>query len=173
MTSAVSIETSRLILRTVTMADLDSVASSWELDKGPIPLPEAEQKINSMLSNHAQNVPGKIVHICLAIISKVTNEFIGWCGLDHTDRSDTDPALFYLLKETYWGKGLATEAAGALLNVAFTQLELPSIHGGAAPENLASKRVMKKLGMKYKGLDKEGGYSFSITRDEYLSINEK
>lgn len=120
MTSAVSIETSRLILRTVTMADIDGVASSWKLDEGPIPLPEAEQKINSMLSRHAQNVPGKIIHICLAIISKATNEFIGWCGLDHTNKSDTDPALFYLLKENYWGKGLATEAASALLNLAFT-----------------------------------------------------
>ncbi len=173
MTSVVSIETSRLILRTVTMADIDGVASSWKLDEGPIPLPEAEQKINSMLSSHAQNVPGKIIHICLAIISKDINEFIGWCGLDHTNKSDTDPALFYLLKENYWGKGLATEAASALLNLAFTQLELASIHGGAAPENLASKRVMEKLGMKYIGLDEEGGYAFTITRDGYLTNNKK
>jgi len=173
MTSVVLIETARLILRTVTMADTDGVASSWKLDEGPIPLSEAEQKIKHMLSNHAQNVPGKIVHLCLAIIFKETNEFIGWCGLDHTNQKDADPALFYLLKADYWGKGLATEAARALLDYTFTQLELASIHGGAAIDNLASKRVMEKLGMKYVGLDEEGGYAFTTTRDEYLTISRK
>ena len=65
---------------------------------------------------------------------------------------------------------MATEAAQALLDYAFTQLELASIHGGAAPENLASKRVMEKLGMKYVGLDEEGGYAFTVSKEEYLNI---
>ncbi len=173
MTSVVLIETARLIIRTVTKADADGVASSWKLDEGSIPLSEAEQKIEWMLSNHAQNIPGKIVHLCLAIIFKGTNEFIGWCGLDHTNRKDTDPALFYLLKANYRGRGLATEAARVLLDYTFTQLELASIHGGAAPENLASKRVMEKIGMKYIGLDEEGGYAFTITRDEYWAIGRE
>ncbi|GAP12762.1 acetyltransferase [Longilinea arvoryzae] len=162
------IETARLILRTVTPADVAGVASSWKLDEGPIPLPEAERVIQRMRANHAQNRPGKIVHLCLAILSKETNEFIGWCGLDHTQPADADPALFYLLKSDDWGKGLATEAARALLDYAFTRMELPSIHGGAAPENLASKRVMEKIGMKYVGLDEEGGYAFTISRKEFL-----
>jgi hypothetical protein len=93
--NVVYIETAMLILRTVTMADVDGVASSWNLDEGPISTAEAEQKIKSMLSNHAQNRPGKLLHLCLAIISKETDEFIGWCGLDHTNPADADPALFY------------------------------------------------------------------------------
>lgn len=152
------------------MADVDSVASCWNLDEGPVPNSEAEQVINRMLSNHAQNKPGKIVHLCLAIIFKKTNEFIGWCGLDHTNPKDSDPALFYLLKKQYWGMGLATEAASALLDYAFRELELTSIHGGAAQDNLASKRIMEKIGMHYLGLDEEGGYAFTISRDEYLSF---
>jgi ribosomal-protein-alanine N-acetyltransferase len=173
MKSNVSIETARLILRTVTMADIEAVASGWKLDDGPIPHKEAEQKISRMLANHAQNTPGKLIHLCLAILLKDTHEFIGWCGLDHLDRTKADPALFYLLKANYWGKGLATEAAGALLSYAFDQMDLASIHGGAAPENIASKRVMEKLGMKYAGLDEEGGYAFTITREEYWSAREK
>ena len=169
MTTTVLIETARLILRTVTEVDVAGVASNWRLDDGPLPLAEAEQKINWMLSNHAQNRPGKIVHLCLAIILKGENEFIGWCGLDHTHLTDADPALFYLLKARYWGEGLATEAARALLDFAFTRLELPGIHGGAAPENLASKRVMEKIGMRYIGLDEEGGYAFTIGQEEWPS----
>ena len=101
-----------------------------------------------------------------------TNKFIGWCGLDHLDQTKVDPALFYLLKANYWGKGLATEAARALLSCAFTQMDLASIHGGAAPENIASKRVMEKLGMKYVGLDEDGGYTFAITQEEYWKIDD-
>jgi hypothetical protein len=57
MTSDVSIETVRLIIRTATMADIENVASSWKLDDDPIPLAEAGQKILWMLSNHARNLP--------------------------------------------------------------------------------------------------------------------
>lgn len=162
----ISITTARLILRSVTMADLEAVAGSWKLDEGPISRAEAAEKISWMLSNHAQNRPGKVVHLCLAIILKDTHELIGWCGLDHRDQAQADPALFYLLKAAYWGKGLATEAAGALLRYAFDQLQLASVHGGAAPENLASRRVMEKIGMRYIGLDEEGGYAFTMARQE-------
>ena len=169
MTSEVRIETSRLTLQTVTPADVEAVAACWELDEPPVPLEVAEQKIAWMQSNHACNRPGKIIHLCLAIIFKETGEFIGWCGLDHRNPADADPALFYLLKAKYWGKGLATEAAAALLGYAFSPLDLPGIHAGAAPENLASRRVMEKLGMHYLGLDEEGGYAFTITREEFLN----
>jgi ribosomal-protein-alanine N-acetyltransferase len=164
MARPISIETPRLIIRSVTMADLEDVAASWRLDEGPITPGEAREKISWMRSNHEQNKPGQVVHLCLAILLKDTQEFIGWCGLDHLDETQVDPALFYLLKAAYWGQGLATEAAGALLRYAFAQLELTSIHGGAAPQNLASKRVMEKIGMRYIGLDEKGGYAFTMER---------
>jgi len=173
MTSEALIETARLILRTATMADIDGVASNWKLDEGSIPLSDAAMKIEGMLSNHAQNMPGKILHLCLAILLKESNEIIGWCGLNHTKPEDADPALFYLLKNKHWGMGLATEAARALLEYAFTQLELASIHGGAAADNIPSKRVMEKASMKYIGLDEEGGYAFTITQDDYWANGRK
>ena len=169
MTPDIFIVTPRLILRTVTPADVEAVASCWELDDPPVPLEVAEQKIAWMQSNHACNRPGKIIHLCLAIILKETGEFIGWCGLDHRNQADADPALFYLLKARFWGKGLATEAAAALVTYAFGQMALPSLHAGAAPENLASRRVMEKLGMQYLGLDEEGGCAFTITRADFLN----
>lgn len=169
MQSKIRIETARLIIRTITTADVDAVACSWKLDEGPIPRAEAEQQVQWMLANHAQNIPGKLTHLCLAIILKNTGEFIGWCGLDHLDSTKPDPALFYLLKADYWGHGLATEAARALLGYAFGPMSLPSVHGGAAPKNIASKRVMEKIGMRYLGTDDEGGCAFRITRETYYT----
>ena len=168
MTTSVFIETTRLILRTVTMDDVEDVASSWKLAEGPISRKEAEDKVIWMLGNHKQNVPGRLVHLCLAIIDKDTLEFIGWCGLDHLDQTRKNPVLFYLLKASYWGKGLATEAARAILGYAFGELDLARIDSGAAFENIASKRVMEKIGMRYLGIDEEGGYSFTLTKEEYF-----
>ncbi len=161
------IETARLILRTVTMEDVEGVALSWKLDEGAISRQEAEERIRWMLDNHRQNAPGKVVHLCLAIVPKDAQGIIGWCGLDHRDRSKAAPVLFYLLKASYWGKGLATEAAAAVLGCAFGELELARVNSAAAFENVASKRVMEKIGMRYVGLDEEGGHSFTIGRGEY------
>lgn len=162
-----NIETARLILRTVTMEDIDAVAESWRLDKGPLSREEAHERIAWMLDNHSQIAPGALRHLCLAIIDKETQTFAGWCGLDHRDPVQTHPVLFYLLKARYWGRGLATEAAEALLSLAFRELGLAQIDGGAAFDNPASKRVMDKVGMTYLGLDKEGGHSFTITAEKY------
>jgi len=164
---SVFIETARLILRTVTMDDLEDVALTWRLDDGPISRQEAETQVRWMLDNHRQNAPGRLVHLCLAIIHKDTHEFIGWCGLDHRDRTKAAPVLFYLLKASYWGKGLATEAARAVLGCAFAELGLARVDSAAAFDNIPSKRVMEKIGMRYVGLDEEGGYSFTLTREEY------
>ncbi len=161
------IETAGLVLRTVTMDDVEDVALTWRLDEGPISRQEAEHRLNWMLDNHRQNAPGRVVHLCLAIVQKDSQEFIGWCGLDHRDRSKAAPVLFYLLKADCWGTGLATEAAKAVLGCAFGELGLDRVDGAAAAENIASKRVMEKIGMRYVGLDEEGGYSFTLTKEEY------
>jgi len=42
------------------------------------------------------------------------------------------------------------------------------VDSAAAFENIASKRVMEKIGMRYVGLDEEGGHAFTLTREEYL-----
>jgi ribosomal-protein-alanine N-acetyltransferase len=168
MATPVLIKTTRLVLRTVTMDDVDAVASSWNLDEGPISRKEAGDKITWMLGNHEQNTPRRIVHLCLAIIHKDTQEFIGWCGLDHIDYRKINPVLFYLLKASYWGKGLATEAARAVIDYAFSELDLARIDSTTAYENIASKRVMEKIGMRYLGLDDEGGHFFALTKDEYF-----
>ncbi len=168
--ASLCLETTRIILRTVTMQDVEAVALNWKLDQEPISLQEATERVRLMQANHSRNVPGKIVHLCLAIIHKETQELIGWCGLDHRDQTRSNPVLFYLLKAKYWGQGLATEAARAVLDYAFVELELPGIDSAATYENIASRRVMEKLGMCYLGLDEEGGHSFSLTRDEYLRM---
>ncbi len=164
----VRLETDRLILKTVTMEDMDAVAANWKLDEGPISREEARGRVQWMIGNHERNAPGRLVHLCLAILDEKTLEIIGWCGLDHLDQNKANPVLFYLLRKRYWGQGLATEAARELLRFAFGALGLPRIDSGAAFENVASKRVMEKLGMQYLGLDEAGGHAFTMTREMFF-----
>jgi hypothetical protein len=77
MKLSILLRTPRLILRTVTIDDLDAVASSWKLDEGPIFRQEAGEKIKLTLARHEQNKPGNLLHLCLAIIPKGTQEFKG------------------------------------------------------------------------------------------------
>lgn len=74
------------------------------------------------------------------------HEMIGWCGLRYLDETD-EVEVAYLLGRNYWRQGLATEAARASLNFGFTDIKLEMIIAIVHPENRASRRVLKKLGM--------------------------
>lgn len=100
-------------------------------------------------------------------------KLIGWCGLNFLSETN-DVELKYLLSKDHWGKGLATEAAGISLRYGFEQAELEQIIGIVHPENIASQRVLEKVGMAfldrvhYFGMD---CYRYIIDKDSYTAIN--
>lgn len=55
------------------------------------------------------------------------------------------------LAPEHWGRGLATEAAGAVVDFAFRETGLHRVLAIARPENRASTRIMEKLGMRLSG----------------------
>ena len=85
----------------------------------------------------------------MALVFKETNQLIGFCGLVHQTVDDVEYIeLGYRLDETYWGKGIATEAAVAVRDYAFNVLEIPMLISIIHHQNQASKGVAKKIGMK-------------------------
>jgi ribosomal-protein-alanine N-acetyltransferase len=83
---------------------------------------------------------------------------VGFCGLQPLANT-VEIEIGWWLARSYWGRGLATEAAGAALRDGFERLGLGRIVAVAQPANRASLRVMHKLGMRYerdmqhKGMD--------------------
>jgi ribosomal-protein-alanine N-acetyltransferase len=73
---------------------------------------------------------------------------IGFCGLRFFD-TPPEIEILYGVTPAQWGKGLATEAARAVLRYGFEELQLAKIWGGADAPNAASLRVLEKLGMSY------------------------
>ena len=58
--------------------------------------------------------------------------------------------LGYILDEPFWGKGYATEAVTACVQIGFEQHHLNYMFATILPENVASQKVIMKAGMKYK-----------------------
>lgn len=75
---------------------------------------------------------------------------IGWCGLRRLQETG-EVELLYLLEKTHWGRGLATEAARAAVEFAFTRTDLTELVGLVDVEHEASQRVLEKVGMLYSG----------------------
>lgn len=128
----------------------------------------AADMIQKIAENHRRNSPGNLFHLCLGIFMKGTGDFAGWCGLDNTDGGRPNPVLFYVVEERFRGRGVATEAAEAMLHHGFTTLDLPVIDAGVAVDNGASIRVLEKIGMHGKEASEDGYLQFTITREEFL-----
>jgi ribosomal-protein-alanine N-acetyltransferase len=79
-----------------------------------------------------------------------TEAFVGWATLKPLDQTE-DIEVGYRLLEEYWGRGIATEAANALLEYGFSDLDLAEIYAVTMPKNAASRRVLAKLGMQCEG----------------------
>lgn len=65
------------------------------------------------------------------------------------DCKPEDVEIFYGLSNEYWGQGLATEAAKAMLHYGFDIIGLKRIIAVVKPDNIASRKVIEKIGMKF------------------------
>jgi [ribosomal protein S5]-alanine N-acetyltransferase len=143
-------ETTRLLLREITVADaeqayllnLDPEVIRYTGDEAFKSVEEAE-KFLAAYDPYRKYGFGR-----WAVIDKNTNEFLGWCGLKFHEKENFYDIGFRFFKK-HWGKGYATEAALACLDLGFKTFRMPEIIGRAAKENLASIRVLTKIGMQY------------------------
>ncbi|MBA3242221.1 MAG: GNAT family N-acetyltransferase [Acidobacteria bacterium] len=83
-----------------------------------------------------------------AVIHKDSGRLIGYCGFS-TGIPAAGVELAYMLARSFWGYGLATEAARACLRYGFEELRLSAISAITRPSNRRSRRVMEHLAMKF------------------------
>ncbi|MGP4051455.1 GNAT family N-acetyltransferase [Streptomyces sp. 2A115] len=81
--------------------------------------------------------------------------FIGWCTLNSWNPDFRSASLGYCYDDAAWGQGYATEAARALLGWAFDTLDLNRVQAEADTRNVASARVLEKLGFVREGTLRE------------------
>ena len=154
-----------------THADLDGLASIFSdplvmkyLGTGePVSREETETALTSIIRHWHRHGFGR-----WAVVHKEDDSLIGYGGLRWLE--GVGPELVYLLAQPYWGMGLATEIARACLRYGFELRQFDSIVAIAKPPNIASRRVMEKVGMSY---EKQATYfnidvvQYTISRDQY------
>ncbi|HVU74868.1 MAG TPA: GNAT family N-acetyltransferase [Mycobacteriales bacterium] len=116
-----------------------------------------------------------------AAVERPSQQFVGWFHLRPAPGApDDEPELGYRLRRSAWGRGLATEGARALVDLAFSRLGARRVVAEAMAVNGASRRVMENVGMtlvrefhqdwpyRIEG-DELGDVEYAITRDAWLA----
>ena len=83
-----------------------------------------------------------------AVTVKESGQLMGWCGLEFLPETN-ETEVGYLLSNTFWGNGFATEAATASVEFGRNELSLQEIIGLTDPQNRASQRVLEKSGFAF------------------------
>jgi RimJ/RimL family protein N-acetyltransferase len=153
-----TLHTARLLLRPFAEADTDAI---FALQSNPRVLrywdappwhqrAQAERFIAVCRQMEHQGTGAR-----LAIERSADDMFIGWCHLSQWNPVYRSARIGYCLDEVAWGNGFATEAAGAMLQWAFDTLDLNRVQSEADTRNIASSRVLEKLGFIREGTLRE------------------
>ena len=90
-----------------------------------------------------------------AVVLRENGHLIGNCGVRKESADSLIADMGYEIDPNQWGQGYATEAATAVLEFGFTELRVHRIWANAISENLGSRRVLEKIGMRYEGTLRE------------------
>ncbi|MFB2922403.1 GNAT family N-acetyltransferase [Aerosakkonema funiforme] len=152
------LETERLLLRKLNWEDTDDIfeyasdpeVSQWTTWSAHESIADTKTFLNAVINEYANHEVAP-----WGILDKADGKIIGTCGfvdwIYHDDRAE----IGYALSRKYWGKGYMTEAVRAILDLGFRTMELNRIEARCKIENIASARVMEKVGMKFEGILRE------------------
>lgn len=177
-----SIETERLILRGWTIEDTDDL---YDYAKNPNVGPHGGWKPHESKTESLEIIQSLFLskYDCWAIVFKENGRVIGSIAYEaDVRRPEIDcKELGYAMGEDYWGKGIMTEAARAVIRYGFEEMKLNRIAIYRNPLNQRSGRVIDKCGFLYEGTLR-GAYKiydgtirdvacYSMTKEEYRSMS--
>lgn len=151
----IPVETDRLLLREFGKDDFDAVhayATDVEVVRYMPWGPNGEADTREFLARAAASaraVPRAGYE--LAVVEKATSRLVGGVGLHRSEPASGTAMIGYCLARSAWGRGLATEAARAMLAFGFGELGLHRVWAGCDPDNAGSVRVLEKIGMRREG----------------------
>lgn len=101
-------------------------------------------------------------------IANSENKLIGTCGFNNWSMSHQRVEISYDLDYSYWGRGIMTRILRKVCEFAFEQMDANRIQATVAIDNLASIRVLEKLGFNREGLLKQYGILHNVKTDFYM-----
>ena len=172
MTPNVVLKTERLILREFEESDWEAVhfyGSDLEVVRYMPWRPNSVENTRKLIQRaiaHQRDDPRREYE--LAVTLRAGGGLIGGCGITMTSSQHRGAYIGYCFDKRVWGKGYATEAARAIVAFGFEHLGLRRIVATCDTENLASARVMEKIGMTREGRMREDMQIRGRRRDSFL-----
>ena len=156
MGKLISLKTERLSIKPVKLADLGDIHqlhSIPEVDEfNTLGIPENIGITKKMLIALIADWEQKEIEKYSFVIKLLgNNETIGMLAINLQSKKYNAAEIWYKLNPKFWNKGYATEAVKEILNFGFNELKLHRIEAGCAIKNIASIKVLEKVGMKREG----------------------
>ncbi|WAP52647.1 GNAT family protein [Arthrobacter sp. ATA002] len=152
------LHTERLLLRPFADADADdlfALQSNAEVLRYWDSPPWTERAQAARFLDGCQRMADEETGARVALARKSDGEFLGWCTFNGWNPDFRSASLGYCLAQSAWGSGYATEAARVLLDWAFDNLNLNRVQSETDTRNMASARVLEKLGFVREGTLRE------------------
>jgi len=117
-----------------------------------------------------------IIHIAnskkkLTLAIEVEGKAVGSVGIHpQNDVYRKSGELGYWLGETYWGRGIVSEATNAIVHNAFENLDLNRIYACVFVQNAASMRVLEKCGFVREAIHQKAVIKNGVIMDEYIYV---
>ncbi|MFG1496508.1 GNAT family N-acetyltransferase [Saccharospirillum sp. HFRX-1] len=167
------LNTERLRLRPRTLVDaedcyqLDQQPGVLDYVSGPWHDPEAHR---AFIHQRTVQDYGEGLGYWVVSPAGEPDQFLGWVLLIPVDGIGPEIEIGWRLLPRSWGKGIASEAARAVMNHAFQHLRLERVIADIHPDNQRSKRVARKIGM-ISTLQQPGDYErFEIDQAQFFNI---
>ncbi|MCI1615892.1 GNAT family N-acetyltransferase [Heyndrickxia oleronia] len=149
------ISTERLVLRLFQKSDAVAVTklcNNYNIYKNTLylPYPYTLEDALTWIGHHLDHFNADKSYE-FAITDKENGRVYGAIALSNNKKFNNGE-LAYWIGEEFWGNGYATEAAQAILRFAFDEKKYHKVFARYFHSNLASGRVMQKLGMKKEGI---------------------
>jgi len=173
------IQSKRLILRKITSGDIDMIYSFMS---------------DPEVTRYEDWIPHESVDYTRGFFQWLTGDYMDektYCwGLQLGDEvvgfamvvdvNEWSGSIAYYIKRDLWSNGYATETVNAIMNYMFNEVGIDRITAKHSIKNVASGKVLKKAGMRYRGHVKDFEYYsskaewhdcdfYGITREQYLS----
>ncbi len=171
-----ALRTDRLILRELTPDDTPALARI---------LGDAEVMRHSVHGVMSEQSTGEFIEWCrhsyrqhgfgpMAVVDKSSSTLAGFCGLNAEQVDGADEVeIGYRLATAWWGRGIGTEAARATLAHAFGRLGVDSLIAIVEPTNVASVKVIQKLGFSgfiHSQYHRRGVRIYRMTEQQWSSV---
>ena len=158
------VETEHLLLRPLTLSDLDDLAALYANPEAMRFLggTRSKDEVRYILNRYIREYE-MYGHSFFATIQKSDQRFIGQCGLLNQEVEERpEVELAYILAPEYWQRGLALEGTQALKDYGLRQLGFPRVISLIPPANLASMHIAEKIGMRYERDVDQWGQHFRL-----------